>query len=178
MAGNNPIEEKTAVRQHKYTNTPKSLKEEIHFDFLKCYEEVSGDEESSDSDRIEDTRTPEKKPKSNGPSLSELASEVDRYATTPTLEKCKDPLSFWKEEKSVYPTIAKVARRYRSCPASSVYSERLFSEAGKVLEEHRALLLPRNGEQLLLFYIKCQSSYILVSYWLNEYHVTVTNFNC
>ena len=152
LPGNSPNEEETAVRQHTDTNKPKSLKEEIHFDFLKCYEEVSGDEERSESDRTEDTRTRRKKPKSNGPSLSELASEVDRYGITPTLERCKDPLSFWREEKSVYPTIAKVARRYLSCPASSVYSERLFSEAGNVFEEHRARLLPRNGEQLLFLH--------------------------
>ena len=29
-----------------------------------------------------------------------------------------------------------------------------------------------------LLYIKCQSSFILVSYWLKEDHVKVTKFNC
>ena len=32
--------------------------------------------------------------------------------------------------------------------------------------------------QFILLYIKCQSSFILVSYWLKEDHVTVTKFNC
>ena len=166
LAGNKPIKGETAARRRRDTNAPKSLKEEIHIDFLKCYDEVSSAEESSDDeescteeenserdqtyDQTEVSRVRRKKPK--GPSLSELASEVDRYTLTPTVERCKDPLSFWREEKSVYPTIAKVARRYLSCPASSVYSECLFSEAGNVFEEHRARLLPRNGEHLLFLH--------------------------
>lgn len=160
-AGKKTTEREKAAKQRTDTNTPKSLKEEIHSDFLKCYDEVSSteelsdeessdDEQSSERDQTEVSKTRRKRPK--GPSLSELASEVDRYAVTPTVERCKDPLSFWKEEKSIYPTIAKVVRRYLSCPASSVYSERLFSEAGNVFEEHRARLLPRNGEHLLFLH--------------------------
>ena len=30
----------------------------------------------------------------------------------------------------------------------------------------------------ILLYIKCQSSFILISYWLKEDHVKVTKFNC
>ena len=130
LAGNKPIEGETAARRRRDTNAPKSLKEEIHNEFLKCYDDVSSAEESSDDeescreeenserdqtyDQTEVSRVRRKKPK--GPSLSDLASEVDRYTLTPTVERCKDPLSFWREEKSVYPTIAKVARRYLSTP--------------------------------------------------------------
>ena len=37
---------------------------------------------------------------------------------------------------------------------------------------------PRDRNYKILLYIKCQSSFILVSYWLKEDHVTVTKFNC
>ena len=38
--------------------------------------------------------------------------------------------------------------------------------------------IQRNIPEVMLLYIKCQSSFILVSYWLKEDHVTVTKFNC
>jgi hypothetical protein len=46
----------------------------------------------------------------------------------------------------------KLARKYLATPASSVYSERLFSEYGNIFEEKRARLLPKNGEKLLFLH--------------------------
>ena len=120
---------------------------------MKCYEDdhdlpySSSDDERENADYLMRNRLRQQRP-----SLTELVKQVDRYAVSPTIERSKNPLIFWKEERLHYPNIARVVRRYLSCPASSVYSERLFSEAGNIFEEHRSRLLPRNGERLLFLH--------------------------
>ena len=132
----------TSTKRRTTPNTTKTLKEEIHSDFTKCYE----DDHDLSYSFSDDERS---RPRHQGPSLAELVKEIDKYAVSPTIERSKDPLIFWKLH---YPNLARVARRYLSCPASSVYSERLFSEAGNIYEEHRSRLLPRNGEHLLFLH--------------------------
>jgi hypothetical protein len=51
-----------------------------------------------------------------------------------------------------FPTLAKLARKYLATPASSVYSERLFSEYGNIYEEKRSRLLPQTGEKILFLH--------------------------
>ena len=63
--------------------------------------------------------------------------------------KISDPLVVWRKIKDLYPSVARAARYYLSIPPSSIYSERLFSLAGLVQEEHRSRLLPVRGEQLI-----------------------------
>ena len=137
------------LQQGKDANIPKTLKEEIHCDFLRCYDETDDEMEEAETSTaiIQAQRTEQSRP-----SLSELANEVERYSNRPILGRDMDPVKFWKDEQFVYPNISRVARRYLSCPASSVYSERLFSEAGNVFEDHRARLLPRTGERLLFLH--------------------------
>lgn len=48
--------------------------------------------------------------------------------------------------------LSKLAARYLSALASTVYSERLFSEAGNVYEESRLRLFEKIGEKLINFY--------------------------
>ena len=140
----------TSTKQRTNANTPKTLKDEIHHDFMKCYEDDHDLSLSSSDEERDNTDNPRRnRLRQQGPNLTELGKEVDRYAVTSTVEQSKDPLIFWKEEKWHYPNIARVACRYLSCPASSVYSERLLSEAGNVFEER---LLPRNGEHLLFLH--------------------------
>lgn len=63
--------------------------------------------------------------------------------------KSNDPLEWWNTNAYKYPNIAPHVRKYLSCPATSVYSERVFSEAGDVYEAKRNLLIPETAGQLV-----------------------------
>ena len=150
--------EDTAVQENS-TNSesqpkPMSLKEEIHRDFLNCYGDNSDEDDEMQEHCTGSTSRLLKRQRSRGAvdSLSEIAYEIDKYANSETAERDQDLMKLWKDSALLFPTLAKVARKYLSCPASSVYSERLFSEAGNVYEEKRSRLLPRTGEQLLFLH--------------------------
>ena len=61
-------------------------------------------------------------------------------------------LSWWNPNKKKYTHLAWFSRRYLSAPPSSIYSERLLSEAGNLYEQKRNRLLPKTGEKLLFFH--------------------------
>jgi len=74
--------------------------------------------------------------------------ELSRYMREEALDIKGDPLNHWHLQLSrKYPVLARVARRYFSVMASSVASERLFSNAGQVIDDHRASLDPELAEQ-------------------------------
>ena len=88
----------TSTKWRTTQNTTKTLKEEIHSDFMKCYEDNHDLSYSSSDDE-------RNRPRQQGPSLAELVKEVDKYAVSLTIERSKDPLIFWKEEKLHYPNL-------------------------------------------------------------------------
>ena len=98
---------RTNGRQCRRTNsnTTKTLKEEIHDKFMKCYED-DHDLPYSSSDDERENYLMRNRLRQQGPSLIELVKEVDRYAVSLTIERSKNPLIFWKEERLHYPNIA------------------------------------------------------------------------
>jgi hypothetical protein len=64
---------------------------------VKCYNfnEYDFNEYKNSDEEIEESQKPDQL------SLSQLASEVDRYAAIPTNEQSKDPSNFWKEEINI-----------------------------------------------------------------------------
>ena len=84
-----------------------------------------------------------------------IKKEIDVYSGGKTLSKLSnedDVLNWWKLNKQELPYLSLVAKKFLSAPASSVYSERFFSEAGNVFEEKRSRLLPKTGEKLLFLH--------------------------
>ena len=78
--------------------------------------------------------------------------EVDEYFNAPKVKATEDPLKYWMRKATKFPTLARLARRYLSIPASSVYSERLFSEFGNVYDRRRSRLKPDTAKRIVFLH--------------------------
>nr|CAH7764068.1 unnamed protein product [Callosobruchus chinensis] len=68
------------------------------------------------------------------------------------VDRQSDPYAWWAANANQFPILIKFAQIYLSSQCSSVYSERLFSEAGLVYENKRNRLLPKNAENLVFIH--------------------------
>lgn len=73
-------------------------------------------------------------------SQSVSTNEVFEYLKEEELEFQGDPFAWWNYKKDKYPNLAKLARQYLSISATSTSSERLFSDAGNILNSKRTRL--------------------------------------
>ena len=78
------------------------------------------------------------------------SSTVDKYLSEPLITFHRgNSFTWWANNKTRFPSLAKLAQRYLSAPPTSVPSERLFSGAGDIYDEKRNRLAPENAETLL-----------------------------
>nr|CAH7716217.1 unnamed protein product [Callosobruchus chinensis]CAH7750450.1 unnamed protein product [Callosobruchus chinensis] len=77
---------------------------------------------------------------------------MDFYLKSNRLDPKADPYKWWSANEKQYPNLSKFAKVYLSSPGSSVYSERLFSEAGIIYDEKPNRLLPSNAEKLVFIH--------------------------
>lgn len=84
--------------------------------------------------------------------------EVASYLTLPKIYHDDCPLLWWKNNKSRFPILSKLARKYLAIPATSTPSERLFSEAGNIMTMKRTQLAPNMLENLVF----CKKNWRLV----------------
>lgn len=106
-----------------------------HRNFWQCYHELA----SRKVENVQDDK-------------SSAAHELHSYFASPVINRNNDPFEWWARNKSRYPEMARIAKVFLCCPASSVYSERLFSEAGNVYETKRNRLLPERAETLVFLH--------------------------
>ena len=84
-------------------------------------------------------------------SLVKAAQEVDIFFNHSIIEKKEDVFNYWKHGKK-FPLLKELALKLLAPPASSIFSERLFSEYGNIYEKKRSRLLPQRGEMLLFIH--------------------------
>ncbi|XP_053158012.1 zinc finger BED domain-containing protein 4-like [Hemicordylus capensis] len=72
--------------------------------------------------------------------FSNAEQSVLQYLQEPVADLEMEPIQFWATHHQVWPDLATVARRFLSCPPSTVQSERVFSMAEDVVTPHRSRL--------------------------------------
>ncbi|GBC17180.2 zinc finger BED domain-containing protein 1-like [Rhizophagus irregularis DAOM 181602=DAOM 197198] len=73
---------------------------------------------------------------------TEEKDEVSRYVKLQDIRVKDDPLMWWLNHRDSFFTLAQLARKYLSIPATSVPSKRLFSDAGNHISAKRTRLAP------------------------------------
>ena len=81
--------------------------------------------------------------------------EVLRYAKLGNIKVKDDPLIWWVNHRDSFPTLLQLARKYLSISATSVPSERLFSDASNHISAKRTRLAPDLVNKIL--FLKCNS---------------------
>jgi hAT family C-terminal dimerisation region len=74
--------------------------------------------------------------------LSATDDEITSYFLMPIARENKNPLDWWKAKREIFPILSIIAQKYLAIPATSVASERLFSDAGNHITAKRNSLDP------------------------------------
>lgn len=128
-----------ARKKRNLNENDRTVEVEIHDSFWNCFEEVATDNMGNANDEGDAEK-------------NDVANELDFYLKTVRLDRKANPYKWWSANEKQYPNLSKFAKVYLSSPGSSVYSERLFSEAGNVYDEKRNRLLPKNAEKLVFIH--------------------------
>src|SRR4051794_13282834 len=89
------------------------------------------------------------------------ANEVESYLNESVTEKAEfnsNTYEWWNDHKKIFPVLSILARKFLSVPATSVPSERLFSDAGNNMTNRRTSLSSKIFQELI--FVKRNSKYI------------------
>lgn len=79
-----------------------------------------------------------------------LRKEMTQYEQEAPIKPNQNPLTWWKLAGSgKFPHLAKMAKKYLTVPGSSVRSERVFSNAGNIVNKKRSALSSDNLDYLI-----------------------------
>jgi len=74
---------------------------------------------------------------------------LESYFQEPKLDALANPLHWWKEHTEAYPALATISRKLLARPSTSVPCERLWSEAGNIVNHLRSSLDPDSVAMLV-----------------------------
>lgn len=76
-------------------------------------------------------------------------NEVDEYLKLKQAKNTINPLFWWQSNETKFPILSKLAKELFGISATSVPSERLFSDVGNVITNKRSSLKPEKVEKLI-----------------------------
>ena len=74
------------------------------------------------------------------------------YLKEPQIDVEADPLQWWKIHSVQFPNISRAAKMFIGIPATSVSSERTFSNSGWLISKYRAQLKPNLVQQMIFLH--------------------------
>lgn len=89
--------------------------------------------------------------------------EMESYLCEAPLGRKSSPFDYWRTNQARLPILAATAAKFLCAPCTSVESERLFSSASIIIDEHRSSLTAEHAEMLIFLkrnlpILKCSSS--------------------
>ncbi|CAB3239579.1 unnamed protein product [Arctia plantaginis] len=78
--------------------------------------------------------------------------EFDKYLNEEYIHRMEDPLQWWTSRKFIYPHLYRYMLKRLCIQATSVACERVFSNAGQILNQRRTLLKPDKVSQLIFLH--------------------------
>jgi len=69
--------------------------------------------------------------------ISDILLHIHSYLNQPSVDATVDVLDWWRRNQEIYPNLSRMARDFLAIPATSVPSERIFSEAGQIITSRR-----------------------------------------
>ena len=94
-----------------------------------------------------------------------ICDEVTNYLSLPLALETENPLDWWRMHSQNFPKLAKFARKYLAIPATSVSSERLFSDAGNLISTKRTNLDTKLAGQMLFLKRNIKTMKVFAPEW-------------
>lgn len=147
--------------------TAESLAKSDAIAVAQAHETTTSDETENEIETIETTETqndydefwgkfdakvvnPSKRAKISNNKKDIVDLEMRQYLSLPKLERKECPIIWWKNVGSKqFPYLFEAAKKYLCMPATSVPSERVFSNAGNILNKKRTRLGKKTADQLI-----------------------------
>jgi len=79
----------------------------------------------------------------------EVQGEYEKYFSLPTANRKTDPFVWWNSKKNEFPIMSVLAKKYLCISATSVPSERLFSDVGNLITLSRNKLSPNTVSKIV-----------------------------
>ncbi|GBP33236.1 Zinc finger BED domain-containing protein 4 [Eumeta japonica] len=136
---NEDSDPETPSKRSRLYNEGENVDSQTHKLFWACFEKSA----------IEQPEPTEKQSK------NATAQEIAKYTALAKADRKINPYEWWalSTNKNGFPILSKLAKRYLITPASSVYSERLFTEAGLLYEKKRNRLAPERAEKIVFLHL-------------------------